>query len=179
MQIITSTGGRRQLADLFHTMGAKKISEIGVERGLYSKDLCRKNPQATVYLIDPWKTYRAYREHVTQSKLESFYEITIERTKHFPNAKIIRKSSMEALEDFKDGELDAVYIDANHKYEFVKEDIREWTKKVRAGGIVSGHDYTRRKGQDDIYGVVQAVKELDREITLWKGDNTPSWSFYV
>ena len=52
---------------------------------------------------------------------------------------------MEAINDFKDGSLDFVYIDANHLLRYVIEDICEWSKKVRRGGIVSGHDYFYEK----------------------------------
>lgn len=48
---------------------------------------------------------------------------------------------MEAVEDFEDGSLDFVYIDANHEFRYIAEDLYEWTKKVRKGGIVAGHDY--------------------------------------
>jgi hypothetical protein len=48
---------------------------------------------------------------------------------------------MEALTDFKDGSLDFVYIDGNHDFRHVAEDLFEWSKKVRSGGVVSGHDY--------------------------------------
>ena len=48
---------------------------------------------------------------------------------------------MEAVEDFADGSLDFIYIDANHDFRYIAEDLSEWTKKVRPGGIVSGHDY--------------------------------------
>ena len=48
---------------------------------------------------------------------------------------------MEAVKQFKDGSLDFVYIDGNHTFEYVINDIAEWSKKVRKGGIISGHDY--------------------------------------
>ncbi len=48
---------------------------------------------------------------------------------------------MDALEDFEDNSLDFVYIDGDHNFKHISEDIYEWTKKVRSGGIVSGHDY--------------------------------------
>ena len=48
---------------------------------------------------------------------------------------------MEAVKDFKDNSIDFVYIDGNHTYDYVTQDITEWSKKVRKGGIVSGHDY--------------------------------------
>ena len=50
---------------------------------------------------------------------------------------------MEALKDFNDNSLDFVFIDGNHTFEYVVEDIAQWSKKVKVGGIVSGHDYWR------------------------------------
>jgi len=48
---------------------------------------------------------------------------------------------MDALEDFEDESLDFVYIDGNHKFRYIAADIVEWEKKVRPGGVVSGHDF--------------------------------------
>src|SRR3990167_850063 len=65
----------------------------------------------------------------------------IERTKDVPNIIKIRKSSVEAAKDFTDGSLDAVYIDAAHDEDSVREDIKTWRPKIKPGGILSGHDY--------------------------------------
>jgi hypothetical protein len=48
---------------------------------------------------------------------------------------------MDAVKDFKDESLDFAFIDGNHSFEYVINDIAEWSKKVRVGGIISGHDY--------------------------------------
>ena len=53
------------------------------------------------------------------------------------------------------GTADFVYIDACHLYEYVIEDIRYWLPKVRAGGIISGHDFIVNTPD-----VVRAVKEV-------------------
>lgn len=50
--------------------------------------------------------------------------------------------------------LDLVYIDADHEYDGVKADITLWSRHVRPGGILCGHDY----GVTD--GVTRAVDEL-------------------
>ena len=42
---------------------------------------------------------------------------------------------------FEDESLDFIYIDANHAYDFVVEDINLWFPKLKKGGIFSGHDY--------------------------------------
>ena len=57
-----------------------------------------------------------------------------------------------------DGFFDFVFIDANHSYEAVREDVAAWAPKVRSGGIVSGHDYYPGKSYKQC-GVIQAVDE--------------------
>jgi predicted O-methyltransferase YrrM len=52
---------------------------------------------------------------------------------------------MEAVKHFAPETLDFVYIDANHDYSHVLEDIEAWAKIVKPGGIVSGHDYGHYK----------------------------------
>ena len=67
---------------------------------------------------------------------------------------ILRGCSPDMARTFKDGSLDLVWIDADHSYEAVKLDIASWLPKVKAGGIIAGHDYTPHYP-----GVMQAVQE--------------------
>lgn len=178
MEIRETTESRKDLARLFRGVGA----EIGVERGVFSKTICQQNPDTKLFLIDPWKAYHGYRDHVTQSKLDAFYEETAVRMAPF-FTKTIRKFSVDAMLDFEDESLDFVFIDANHDYEHCMEDIKGWYKKVKKGGIVSGHDYIKRKGQDHLYGVKQAVNDFCNEnniqtLIIYRGDSSPSWMFY-
>ena len=52
-------------------------------------------------------------------------------------------TSMDAVRTFDDNSLDFVYIDGNHDFLNVTQDINAWFKKVRPGGILAGHDYVR------------------------------------
>lgn len=169
---------RNDLAQLFKGVGV----EIGVERAVFSKTICRKNPETKLYAVDPWKAYKGYRDHVSQEKLDAFYEEAKERMKDF-NCVIIRKFSSQAVQNFEDESLDFVYIDANHDYDHVMEDMQLWYKKVKRGGMLCGHDYIRRKGQDHLYGVKQAVTDFTYrynipQLFIYRGDNSPSWMFY-
>ena len=59
----------------------------------------------------------------------------------YDNLKFIQGRSEEVVSQFEDEEFDAVYIDANHDYENVKQDILLWSPKVRKEGFICGHDY--------------------------------------
>ena len=149
---------RDMFADLLKELGYKIGVEIGVESGLYSDVLLKANPNLTLYSVDPWKSYRAYRDHTSQEKLDRFYEETKAILAPYGDrSKIVRKSSMEAVNDFADNSLDFVYIDGNHAFMYVAEDIHMWLKKIRPGGIISGHDYKKHKEGVNIH-VKQVVQ---------------------
>lgn len=131
---------REKLAEHFAELEFMTGVEIGVEQGIYSEVLCKANPNLKLYCIDAWRAYRGYRDHTNQDKLNRYYEETKERLTPY-NCEIIRDWSMEAVKRFKDESLDFVYIDGNHDFKNVTDDIAEWSKKVRSGGIVAGHDY--------------------------------------
>lgn len=132
---------RDDLPGFFKDMGFKVGVEIGVYKGAFTKRLALAGLK--VYGIDPWiryDDYHMYRKNI-QSRFDFLYNHAIRYLANLKNCKIIRKTSMEALEDFRDESIDFVYIDGNHKLKYAIEDIHEWSKKVRKGGIISGHDY--------------------------------------
>ncbi len=130
---------RDDLPQFFVDMGFKTGAEIGVYKGEFSEKLAKAGLK--LYAIDPWQIYKGFENPRGQARLDFQYEHTQRVLAPFPNAEIIRKTSMEAVEDFEDESLDFVYIDANHEFRYIAEDLAEWTKKVRKGGIVAGHDY--------------------------------------
>lgn len=157
----------RILKDLEFTVGA----EIGVEKGLNMKQLVKRNPNLKMYAIDPYVKYDGYNSW-TEEIFTGNYQIAHERLDRYPNIEFIRKFSMDALADFEDESLDFVYIDANHGYKFVLEDIIGWEKKVKHGGIISGHDYVkarRSKSGGHLINVRGAVQKFtsDNNISPW------------
>lgn len=132
---------RANLAELFSELNFKSGAEIGVLSGKYSEVLCRSNPNAKIYSIDSWLSYSEFPDFFEKNKLTDSYNLAVKILAKYKNNKIIKKTSMEAVRDFADESLDFVYIDANHTFEYVFEDITQWAKKVRKGGIVAGHDF--------------------------------------
>ena len=169
------------LTRLWAELGYKIIVEVGTEQGKFAAEICRDNPSAKLYCVDPYMAYDRYEQHQTQEKLERFYGEAQARLA-LCNVVFVRAPSLEGVELFGDGELDAVFIDANHAYEYVKADIEAWAPKVRAGGMVAGHDY-KHEGQERKplpFGVIQAVTEYTAAhgispYFITKRDKCPSW----
>lgn len=173
------------IKELGYTVGA----EIGVDRGRFAKNIVSKNPKLKLFGVDSWRPYRDYDgfPSVDQAKLSSFYLKTKEALKPY-NVKLINAFSMDAVRKFPNESLDFVYIDANHRYEYSMEDIREWSKKVKKGGLVAGRSYYNGLSVDfggvlTNYGVKRAVDEWVKKnnikpLFVLTGDTMPSW-FYV
>ncbi len=132
---------RADLPKFFKNHGLEVGAEIGVYKGAFSELFCQAGLNK-VYSIDPWMSYDgAGRTQKVQDRQNFLFEHTQRVLAPYPNSEIIRKASLDALADFEDESLDWVYIDGNHDFRHIAADVYEWSRKVRSGGVVSGHDY--------------------------------------
>lgn len=132
---------RDELPEFFKQLGFKIGAEVGVYKAAFTEKFCKAGFDK-VYAIDPWMAYQgAGRTQEEQERQDFIYGHVTRVLAPYSNAEIIRKTSRDALNDFKDNSLDFVYIDGDHEFAHVAEDIVGWTKKVRKGGVVAGHDY--------------------------------------
>jgi hypothetical protein len=126
-------------------------AEIGVYLGELSAYLLQQRPGLHLTLVDPWaparpgSRYHASGEwHGTLAdwQQESFYQQALARTDFAADRRrVIRLPSVEAANAVEDGSLDFAFIDGEHTYEAVVEDIAAWLPKLRPGGLLCGHDY--------------------------------------
>jgi peptidoglycan/xylan/chitin deacetylase (PgdA/CDA1 family) len=180
----------RALKDRPHAVGA----EIGIFRGIFAQQiLTHLSGIEKYYCVDPWKV--SDKEHILTlqrnsvertSNHEALFKQFKNRTKSWEKKIVIlRHFSQDALIYVPDGSLDWVFIDACHSYNHSKADIIGWSKKVKVGGIISGHDFVDpglRKGvvRKVPFGVGKAVEELVpkyqvEHITWWTVKETDSW----
>ncbi len=140
--------GAEGLAHVFKELGFKVGAEIGTDQGEYAEVLLKTMPELRLHCIDPWKAEAYEKDQQPESKadqefFDKRYEETVKRLGKYPLTRIWRKTSIDALKNFNDNSLDFVYIDGNHDFLNVTQDIHYWLKKVKPGGILSGHDYVR------------------------------------
>jgi hypothetical protein len=171
---------RKDLARKFYEEKFTKGVEVGVCRGKYSKTLCRRNPRLKLFGVDDYDIVELRAGRIGKEGQEDYRKEALERLEPY-NFELIRKPSMEAVLKFPFGSIDFVYIDAGHEFDYVMSDVIEWGKRVRKGGIISGHDYYNfRDG-----GVIDAVNlycNIHKVETLYLtdegGDRRSSWFFY-
>ena len=178
---------RDELPKLLNTLGlVGRGAEVGVRIGRFSERLLRGWEGERLISIDPWAEApgEEYRDHsnVAQEVQEEYYARTQERLAPYgARSEIWRATSLEAAGRVEDRSLDFVYIDARHDHDSVLEDLTAWFPKVRAGGVLSGHDYLDGIRNGAEYGVKSAVdaffgaRGIPVHRTLETPPRFPSW----
>ena len=123
-------------------------AELGVQHGHNSRVLIDELKPKKLYLIDRWRGLPNLRklkggDNYTK-KQESRFKYVSDRFKKDKCVAIIRHTTEDASYCIGEGELDWVYIDANHKFAAVLLDIQLWAPKVKKGGIIMLHDFTMK-----------------------------------
>lgn len=152
---------RDDLVRIFAERGFRRGAEIGVRQGAFALALCCAIDGLELLCVDPWRHYATRPKQASQDRQEVNYRVAVERLVPY-NARVIRQFSLDAALAVAPDSLDFVYIDGNHAYPYVREDLMAWSACVRPGGIVSGDDY-------DAPGVARAVREFvaQRGIDEW------------
>jgi len=129
--------------------------EVGSFRGDFSKEILEKW-RGELKMVD------SYEDSVPGLDMVGAIE---EATKKLEGKAftIIKDTSVNAATLFGNETLDFVYIDADHTYGAVKDDLEAWVPKVRPGGVVSGHDYFDGLYLGIHFGVKLAVDEYARD----------------
>jgi hypothetical protein len=134
--------------------------EIGILKGSHAINLISTLPINRLYLVDPFIPYDISVNE--KWDMESMYKIAMENlSPYMEKIVFIRKKSEDAIEDIPN-ELDFVYVDGNHLYDFVKRDINLYYQKLKKGGILGGHDYNYKRWPE----VTVAVNEFAKENNL-------------
>lgn len=137
-------------------------AEIGVWRAQFTSAILSIVPRlARLYAIDPYRNYAPTQYRCrraggwSQEDWDQLYtEVRRNLRRWGSRVVLLRTTSKRAAASVPSG-LDFVFIDGNHAYDFVRQDIEMWEAKVRLGGLVCGHDY----GSGYHRGVKRAVDE--------------------
>lgn len=118
-------------------------AEIGVLSGVFSRNILSQWKGKNLFMVDPLiqQPVDVYREDDGRFNYAVSRKLCRELTHEDHRAILMLELSSDASRKFGTGSLDFVYIDANHSYEFVIQDMDLWWPKVKPGGLFGGHDY--------------------------------------
>ena len=124
-----SKGPLHPLSILIRRHSAKRIAEIGILYGSSARRVLKECDDQGIELylmVDPWLPYNdgsSTGRKSTAESMEAMYQDNVKKMQAFPEARIIRKKSVEAAASIPNGSLDIVYIDAAHDTFSVLSDI--------------------------------------------------------
>ena len=157
--------------------GTFHIIEVGSWKGDSAIAMAKANPRVRITCVDTWEgsssdhtinrakeedVFAAFKKNVADAGVA--HQICVRRGK-----------SHDVAGEWDGGKVDMVFIDANHTYDAVRDDIRSWLPHLMPDGVMLGHDYMTT----NFPGLTQAVKEEfgDRVKTL--GNVQPYGCFWM
>lgn len=144
----------RELTIIFSNKSPKTMIEIGSYMGESTMMFASIGLFKTIHSIEPHKGTESFNEK------NGFGWVDIERefklnTRYFDNIIHHKDFSYNVVSKFEDNSIDFIYIDADHRYESVKQDLELYLPKLKKGGVIGGHDY-----HESWPGVCSAVDEV-------------------
>lgn len=151
--------------------------EIGCYKGKSScamaVNIINSAKDIAFYCVDTWKGSPEHQlgeiwedENVVQDNLYDVFRKNINPVKKYITP--IRKSSLEAAKDFEDGSLEFIFLDADHSYEAVKNDLCAWYPKLKSNGMMSGHDWKWDSVSDAVIDFAAEVKmDVFFDVNVW------------
>lgn len=182
----------RSRRSLLKQMPQRSIcSEVGVWKGDFTKLILEIVNPRELHLIDPWEFQNEFPNRMfggrlaqSQIDMDNVYDGVRERFTDEDAVQFHRGYSADMLASFPDGFFDWVYLDGNHYYEYVLEDLRLSWSRVKEGGFITGDDYTWRprdagSSKREPQPVRQAVQDFLAETGLPKEALTVMGSQFI
>lgn len=165
----------------------KLVAEIGIGYGTHAKQLLRDTNLEHLFLVDPMTYYpndlfatdiMTKEAEVPGNNFDEMVSLIKEELSPWKEQYTwFRKPSLEVTdEEIPDGYLECVFIDGDHSYHAVLNDLRFWWKKVKLGGQILGDDYWMGDVQRAVH---EFAKEKNIEVSFYenKTENYKIYSF--
>lgn len=112
--------------------------EIGSYKG--RSTICAAEVAQQVYAVD---TFKAKKDGQTQHERFTTLDEFEQNISGYKNIKYYVGESTKIADEFKEHSIDIIFIDGMHDYESVISDKENWWPKLKVGGYMIFHDYSK------------------------------------
>lgn len=109
-------------------------SFLGASSCFISEGIRQSGKDSQLYCIDTWEN-----DAMSEGNRDTYAEFLRNTIKYKKFIRPLRGWSYEVAKNF-DQPIDLIFIDGDHSYEGVKEDVDLWLPKLNSGAIVVMHD---------------------------------------
>jgi hypothetical protein len=128
--------------------GWKYGAELGVLDGDVIFYLLEHNPDLKMMGVDLWEAQPPviWKAQVnTPGRLHEGYKTTMIKSLQYPDrVSLLKMTTTEASAEVSPESLGFIFIDANHSFNAVLEDLENWYPLVKHGGWILGHDWEHK-----------------------------------
>ena len=117
--------------------------EVGVCRGENIVKFLEECPNIHhIDAVDPYIPYMDDNGGMTKEEVDRMRDIAVTNFRDYSNRVTLHTTtSKEFASSVEEDKYDYIFIDGNHSYEYVLEDIALWYPKLKNGGVFAGHDF--------------------------------------
>ena len=149
------------------------IVELGSCFGLSSMIIARalrNKPNAKIYCVDAWEgdgtsvfaKTRAYVQEQAEKGISFFdmFKNNMTRSGYWESVTPVQGYTTEVVKTWTEA-ADLVFVDADHSYEGVRKDVRDWRQHIKVGGQILMHDVElKMAGSNEDSGPGKVVQEF-------------------
>jgi hypothetical protein len=156
-----------------------KIVEVGVFGGesfLSIEEICIENKNK-LYGVDLWEKIGDIYPNQNIGNIRKSLTIARQRLEEiitqlgYQNIILKQMASRNAAKTFPNNDIDLIFIDADHRYSAVLNDLQSWLPKLKSNHWMLGHDY----GRDDVKRAVHDFCNAKGYSIISSTNNT--WQF--
>jgi predicted O-methyltransferase YrrM len=160
------------LTELIRKHGWTYGAELGIASGTNLTYLLKNNPNLNMTAVD---SYLPFPRHNARHQ-DILYQTAKDRvSKYSDRVVILKTTTTQASAQLLPGSLDFIFIDADHSFEAVLEDLQNWYDIVKTGGWLLGHDWC--PGEPGVQRAVEhfiSTNKLDVNLVLF---DSAVWGF--
>lgn len=122
-----------------------------------------RNCGGHLHCVDSWRgspNADGHSEFVASYDLYASFRYNVLKSQARDLVTPVRMTSLEAAQKLHGMQFDLIFLDGDHSYKAVREDINAWRPLVRPGGILCGHDCEARVTPETL-GLYTEARERD------------------
>jgi len=140
-EVLAKAVENAQNGDIFVEVG----SYLGGSAAFIGQKAVALNKKITLFCIDNWKCDNISAAEKARLGHANYYAAFLENVRRVGAAHLItplRLDSMVASQKFEDNSIAFLFLDGDHSIPYIEQELEAWLPKVKAGGMIAGHDYS-------------------------------------
>jgi predicted O-methyltransferase YrrM len=154
---------RRNISLLKNKFSDKKLTgvEIGVFKGNHALMMLENLNIKKLYLVDPYKYKGLFGKEI--NFMDAYNEAKEKLHHHSDKIEFILDTSEMAIKKINE-KVDFIYIDGNHRFNYVLKDILMYNKILKKDGLLQGHDFTFKRDIDCPLAIILGSIILNKKL---------------